>query len=335
MPFNKSLLVEVDVREPDDIKEPTLDLIREAYPLAFKKESVLADIRYGNIWFELKSLEDFIATIKDGRYEFQLTNAVSTLHEYPDVEFFYCIYGDWYDLNKYSSMNPNAILGAIASIQIRRGIPVLILPNKRFMIYVICKIIEKAHDHKEIKPPKYKMRTDNRGLAMMMAGAERFQEKAALNGLEEYGTVQNLINAIVSDYKNVAKKIKQLGEKTSKRLRTTLTFDFKTKKELQKEILEDLKYEEEVKNENESLDEDINEETLDFDILTDKPVISDTIKRKVYNFILERSAKGEKTHTIKIVNSFNASKPMIIETLKTLELESQIYKSEEDSWSTY
>lgn len=216
----EGLQVKVDTREPID----TLDMVRQFCPLAVRKKLIIGDIAFGNVIIELKTYMDFVASVKDLRFRNQLNNMKETLKENYDDEpgFYYFIYGNWDDIKTHSDIRPAALLGAIASIQSRYGFYCCTFTKKIYAIYCSCKVIEKAHNNKEIKPVTYKMTSDQRAINMIRSGAERFQEAAAINALEKFDTVKNIVNATEKELLEV----KKLGKKTVGRFIETINYNF-------------------------------------------------------------------------------------------------------------
>ena len=149
-----------------------------------------------------------------------------TLESNPEMRVYYVIYGNWNKIKKYTSMKPNAIMGAIASIIAHYDIPVVTLPNKEWAIYESCKLIEKSFDHKEVKPQTYKVPTEERAKAMLLVSAERFRRNGVENALEHFGTIKNMVeNATIKELVS----IEDIGKITAKRFLETINYDFNKK----------------------------------------------------------------------------------------------------------
>jgi len=224
----EDFVVLVDNREPPD----THGLVLKQYPNAIIVQLEVGDIVYKNIAIELKTWDDFIQSItakgKENRFKNQLYNFFLN----KQIDGYYFIYGNWTDINKHSQIKMQAVLGAIASIQARYGVRINIFPNKPYAIYVACKIIAKSFDKKEVRPVTYKVSTDDRAINMLINGAERFQEKAVKNALEEFGTVKNVINSTPKELE----KVKNIGKETIKRFFETINYDFKQKLEFENDF---------------------------------------------------------------------------------------------------
>lgn len=223
--------VKVDNREPQD----TYDLVIIQYPNARFEQLDVGDIVYKNLAFELKTWGDFIQGItakgKENRFRTQLYNFFLNT----EIEGYYFIYGNWNEINEHSQIKMQAVLGAIASIQARYRVRINVFPNKQYAIYVVCKIIAKSFDRKEIHPVTYRVSTDDRAVNMLIQSAERFQEKAVINALDIFGTVKNVINSTPKELE----KISHIGKETVKRFFETINYDFKQKAEFESDFAEE------------------------------------------------------------------------------------------------
>lgn len=295
--------VYVDINEPND----TLELVQRLYPSAIGVKLEVFDILCKNIGIELKSWQDFIKALidrKDKRYRNQLYNILETMQINPELNAFYFIYGNWNEINKYSQINMNAVLGAIASIEARYRIRCNIFPSKRHAIYLACKIIEKATDGKVINPQTYRVLTEDRGRNMLANSAERISSSSIDNLLNEFGTVRNVINQSIEELI----KIDGIGKKTAERIIKTVTFDYRKKADFEKEI-----------------DDEIN---FNFDIEKDKIKENDDTKDDIYNLILKNSAKGMGMSQPDLMEKVNISEERLQAIIRELLMESQVYTQE-------
>lgn len=227
----EDLIVEVDSREPDD----TLSLIQKLCPNAIKTQLDCGDIGYKQVRIELKSWSDFVTALvskEDDRYRRQLYNFLIN----PEIDGYYIIYGKWSEINEYSKINVNAILGAIASIQARYGMRLSVLPRKDYAIYVSLKIIEKTFDHKDVRPVTYKVGTDQRAVDGIVAIGERVGTEDARRLLEEFGTFKNVINASPTDMQ----KVHNIGQTKADNLIKVINYDFVDKKEFNMDLDEEI-----------------------------------------------------------------------------------------------
>lgn len=302
--------VEVDDREPSD----TLQRVKVFFPKAKKARLNVGDIVYKGTAIELKSWSDFIKAItdkEDKRYRNQLFN----FYINPEIDAYYFIYGDWEEIDKYSMIKMQAILGAIASALGRYNVKTCIFPNKEYATYVACKIIEKAHDRKEIRPETFRVSTDDRALNMIMEGAERFQEKAAIKALQKFGNVRSVVN---SDIKELM-KIKGIGDTIATRFFETINYDFKQKKEF-----------------NEILDIELIDEEAD-KIKDSEKIDDDRGKELVYKAIHmychEKKKDCSLVRLIKALPKLDSQK--IKQYIQDLEIESRIYQADKEMYNVY
>lgn len=230
--------VKVDDREPPD----TLAFVKRLYPSAIRKRIDVFDIQYKNVGFEFKTWGDLIVALtdkKENRFRNQLWNIFETLKQNPDLDAYYFIFGDWSEINEYSDISINAVLGAVASMQGRYGLRCNIFPNKEYAVYCACKIIEKTFDGKEPAPQTYRILTEERAKNVIYSSAERLSKTAVDSLCEIFGTPKAIINASVKQLT----KANKVGDIIAERMYNTFNFDFKAKKEFEDEINEELKIE--------------------------------------------------------------------------------------------
>ncbi|KKM15034.1 hypothetical protein LCGC14_1635800, partial [marine sediment metagenome] len=226
------LEVKVDTQEPDD----TLEKVLLFCPLATRAVLPMGDIVYEHVAIELKSWTDFINAFtskSDDRFRRQLYNFLIN----KDIEGYYIIYGRWEEINEYSQVGMTAVLGAIASIQARYGMRLMVLPNKNYAIYVSLKLIEKTFDHKNVRPVVYKVGTDERAIDMLVAAGKSTGSGDAIRLLEHFGNAKAVVNAT----SNQLQKVKKIGKVKAENLMKTFTYDFKAKKDFDDSMNEDMK----------------------------------------------------------------------------------------------
>jgi len=191
-------------------------------PETIEKQLEIGDIAYKNIRIELKSFPDFINSLTDKKTK-RFRNQLLNMYINEELECYYIIHGDWVSMFKFSQMNPNALLGAIASIAGRYKIPPIVLPNKEYAIYVAYKIIEKSFDHKVIRPDTHKVQSDDRAIDMICASADKVGVRDAEALLKHFGKVKIVVNATVDQMI----KVKGIGKEKAKRIHETSNLDFK------------------------------------------------------------------------------------------------------------
>ncbi|HEC39931.1 hypothetical protein LCGC14_0224550 [marine sediment metagenome] len=345
------LEVKVDVREPDD----TLEKVLTFCPLAKREQLEIGDIVYKHVAIELKSWVDFINAFtsrSDDRYRRQLYNFLIN----KEIEGYYVIYGDWEEINDYSHVKMTAVLGAIASIQARYGMRLMILPNKDYAIYTSLKIIEKTFDHKDVRPVVYKVGTDERAIDMLVAAGNRIGSSDAIRLLSHFKTAKNVVNATSKQLQEV----KKVGKVKADNLIKTFNYDFKAKKDFE-DNMNDLseeapKKEEKVEKKAPKRKPPINrviEEAIPIDVEMDIDIIDieadrvDFIKEHYKDFDKQKRLVMEAidmyTKKIKkpvpLANLVSAlptiGKERVFEVIQDLIRESMIYEAEKDKYEAF
>lgn len=226
------ILVDTKERNSD-----TFVLMQELEPETIEKQLEIGDIAYKNIRIELKSWADFINTLTDKKTK-RFRNQLLNMYINEDLECYYIIYGNWEAMFNFSQINPNALLGAIASIAGRYKIPPIVLPNKEYAIYVAYKIIEKSFDHKVIRPDTHKVQSDDRAIDMICASANKVGVRDAEALLKHFGKVKIVANATVAQMI----KVKGIGKQKAERIHKTSNLDFKVIKDFDKGFGEDFEF---------------------------------------------------------------------------------------------
>lgn len=315
---DNSLEVSVDSREPPD----TYKLVVKQFPNAKIEQLDVGDIVYKNIAIELKTWGDFIQSIMDKRFKNQLYNFLLNT----EIDGYYFIYGKWTDINKYSKIKMQAVLGAIASIQARYGLKINIYPNKQYAIYIACKIIEKSSDKKDVRPVTFRISTDDRAVNMLVQSAARFQEKAAKNALEHFGTIKDVINTSPKDLE----KVKHIGKETVKRFFETINYDFKQKADFE----EDFDNEFELINIDDDKVSEVNNDKKDF--IADEFIGFDKKKKIVLEAIELYSKKTKKPAPLQnLLNAIKINKKDLKLVIHDLIKESMIYEAEIEKYEAY
>jgi len=314
------LEIKVDVREPDD----TLNRVLKMCPLAKREQLDVGDIVFKQVAIELKSWSDFVTALtskEDDRFRRQLYNFLIN----KDIEGYYIIYGKWSEINSFSHINMTAVLGALASIQARYGMRLMVLPNKDYAIYVALKIIEKTYDHKDVRPVTYRVGSDERAIDGLVAIGERVGTEDSIRLLEHFGSFKDVINATEKQMVEVHK----IGKTKAQNLLKVINYDFKGKSEFEDEIEEEFNLIdiEKDKVEPESTPKDFN---------IGEFVPSDKAMELVYKAIEMFSKKMKKPIPFdNLLRGIKLRKEEIQQALRHLELESKIYQADENEWDVY
>ena len=189
------------------------DLINKL-DIEFEKENLLiGDILYRNeekeyIIIERKSINDLLASIKDGRHREQKLRLVNKQKE--NVQIYYLYEGDIYHHNKC-----DLILSCAFNTMIRDNIKVIFTRNLNDTILVIKKIFKKVSEFKEIlentnetktmgnlesnycetiKSEKKKNMTPSVCFLAMLKQIPGLSNKCALSISNEYSSIHSIIN---------------------------------------------------------------------------------------------------------------------------------------------
>jgi Fanconi anemia group M protein len=139
----------------------------------------------------------------------------------PRIKGYYIIHGEWKSIHEYSSITIESILSAIASIQARYNVKAIVVPSRKYAIYMALKIIEKSQDFKNVRPVAYKVDSGDRAVDMLVAAAEGVGINDAINLLNRFGSVKGVINAS----RDELLEVKKMGKKKVERLKRTINYD--------------------------------------------------------------------------------------------------------------
>ncbi len=180
----------------------------------------VADYQIGSeIGVERKSSKDFVKSIIDKRLHKQAKELVTNFQN-PLI----ILEGE----NIYtSSLNPNAVRGALASIAVDFGIPIIPTRSPEDTAAMLYRIA--VRDHEE-RPREIQLRTEKKPLTIweqqlyIIESLPNVGPITARKLLEEFGTVKDVINASKEDLK----KIDGIGDKIAQKIRAVIDSGFKT-----------------------------------------------------------------------------------------------------------
>lgn len=325
----KTMVVVVASNEPEartEEYESTFKLILKYFPNSVKVPIELGDIIYEGCGFELKTFGDLINAIMHNNGE-RFRNQLLNMKNNSNTDWYYIIYGKWSDINKYSNINPNAILGAIASISAHYGVRCMILPNKNYAIYTICKIIEKYHDGKSIRPVMHHATTEEMAINSVSCMADKLGENKALDLLKDLGTLKKVVNSDV----DTLTKTKGIGKTIAGRMIETINKDFSEQKKdniIDFDISKDKIDSKESKKPELFIKETITHNNKGGQYL------KDLVYKAIMTYVNYKMADAPKSNIVKSL-SRGYSEVQITEALRDLEIESRIYMSDQNETDTY
>jgi len=168
----------------------------------------------GRLLFERKTLIDFVAAIKDGR----LFRQANTLASSP-LQTAILLEGKSSDLAS-SGMRREAIQGALITLSMRYGIPILrsMAPDEtaRLMYYAANQIRTEKKERflRWGKPPKGKRRRQH----FVLQGLPGIGPKKAHDLIEHFGSIEAIVNAKPEDLISIS----GIGYHTAKAIRQTV-----------------------------------------------------------------------------------------------------------------
>lgn len=182
------------------------------------KSLAVADYQVsGEVAIERKTAKDFIGSIIDQRLYQQAKELVENFKK-PII----ILEGD----ELYSSfIHPNAVRGALASIAVDFGIPIIPTRSMEDTAAMIVRIAIREQIHER---PEIKIRTEKKPLTLyeqqlyIIESLPNIGPVTARKLLEEFGTVENVINASKSDLKSVD----GIGDKIALKIREVLSSGF-------------------------------------------------------------------------------------------------------------
>ena len=130
----------IDDREGDVLVE---ELEKNGFECGIKRLKS-ADYVYKEIGFERKTIDDFCASIIDGRLDTQVDD-MKKMYKHN----FILISGRIGD--RKSKINDNCIIGKIVSLIVKHNVMVIFVDNEKQMAYAIKKIVERYEGDKNAK----------------------------------------------------------------------------------------------------------------------------------------------------------------------------------------
>lgn len=166
---------------------------------------------------ERKSASDFVDSLVDQRLFSQM----------PDLQQFEnpIIIIEGKDLYSHREVHPNAIRGALASIAIDHGIPILWTEDEKDTAEMLKNLAKREQEEKDravaIRGTKT-VKSEKELQQFVVAGLPDVNTKLAERLLEEFGSIQEIFTASNSELMNV----KGIGEKTADNIRSLIQRDY-------------------------------------------------------------------------------------------------------------
>jgi len=183
-----------------------------------------------DVAIERKTARDFASSIVDKRLHKQAKEMVESFQKPVLIIEGKELYG--------SSIHPNAIQGALASLAVDFGIPIIPTRSEEDTAAMIRRIAIREQMHER---PEIQIRTEKKPLTLweqqmyIVESLPNVGPVTARKLLDEFGSVRGVINASESDLK----KIEGIGDKIAKKIRDVVDSCFKTiKSNAGKKIIE-------------------------------------------------------------------------------------------------
>lgn len=205
----KSIKFVVDKSEPKKILEKVQMEVYtnekfEEFNINIKKQGLpAADLAVPELGFgvERKTIEDFIASIFDGRVFKQIYKMVHSF-EFP----FIFVSGSMLKIK--SKSNIRSLLTTCTDFQVRYNIKIIFLPNDDLLVYYFVMLAYKYHkDKTQGLTPFYKLfrpsLTNEDQEILTLMGMHNIGVKTAKLLLKEFGCIKNIFNASIEDLKEV------------------------------------------------------------------------------------------------------------------------------------
>lgn len=172
-----------------------------------------------DVAIERKTARDFASSIVDKRLHKQAKQMVESFPKPVLIIEGEELYG--------SSIHPNAVQGALASIAVDFGIPIIPSRSEEDTAAMIRRIAIREQIHER---PEIQIRTEKKPLTLweqqmyIIESLPNVGPVTARKLLDEFGSVRGVINASESDLKN----IEGIGDKIAKKIRDVVDSGFKT-----------------------------------------------------------------------------------------------------------
>jgi ERCC4-type nuclease len=205
--------IKLDCREPEEIKT----IFRQAFYSDYRQEkrplkvSVdqldVGDVQYDGVVIERKEIQDFIASMCDGR----LFAQAEQMTKFPKK--FLIIVGELSDYK--GKVKPTQYLGAMASVMARYGISFAFVRNNEEFLYLTIKILQKATDGKSLHKVYIEKPSEPPSLKAVVSAIPLVGPERAEKIVEIYPTALRLCQATEEELQEVV----GIGDVVSKNIK--------------------------------------------------------------------------------------------------------------------
>lgn len=203
------MLIKIDIRETHLIQQinaliplyKTIEIKTETLPIG---DIIINDGKEDRLIIERKSVNDLLASIKDGRYEEQSYRLNGLNHHNHNI--IYLIEGDVNKVNRIKSTLPiekSTLYSAMFSLNYYKGFSVFRSFSIEETANIICNMAYKMEKELTNKIPCYKNKSDE------IQDNNNTDKKEDTDNCEQNEVQQEAINISEKDYVNVVKKIKK------------------------------------------------------------------------------------------------------------------------------
>lgn len=145
------MIIEIDDREPKKM----IDLFRKEGLKVVRRRLKVGDYVSGDACIERKEINDFCASIIDGRLSSQLVNMKKKFAR----NYVIVIGGLW---SRSSKIHVNCILGKMASVVVKYEVPILMVDNDTEAVYLMRRLFERIENAPRIVTKRNMARGINR-----------------------------------------------------------------------------------------------------------------------------------------------------------------------------
>ena len=220
---NERVVIYADLRE---LNSRVIHILKNRCELIEQQLPVADYLLSKKVAVERKTSQDFISSMVDGR----LFKQMIELKENFESPLLILEGGNLFGSER--KVHPNAIRGALASITLDYGIPIITTENNLETAQMLLAIAKREQITKKKSVAlrgKKKARSMNHRQEMLIAGLPQINTQSARKLLKHFGSPEKIFNASKEDLMNV----EGLGPITAKRIRLLLS------KGYEKSILED------------------------------------------------------------------------------------------------
>jgi Fanconi anemia group M protein len=216
--FNNGIAIYADDRElRSPVCRKLFELNAEVKPIRLEVGDYIVSKR---VCVERKTVSDFVNSIVDKRM-FQQAKDLSEQFEKPVI-----IVEGAGDIFSQRNVHPNAIRGAIASLVIDFGIPIIQTDDGEETAHMVFYLAKREQEERKTEIALRGKRsglTEKQQQEFLVEGLPLVGPRLAKRLLDEFGSVEGVFTADEGDLKKVGK----IGDKKAKAIRKVVTKDYK------------------------------------------------------------------------------------------------------------